>query len=149
MLQLAANPAFRLYAACSILLVVMMYVLGFRQASTRIKHGITLNPEDRTGGNKQKARPAAQAEHPDVERTARVYRNAQENVPFFLVLGLMGVLAGVPLLALQMSLIGFTVSRFVYTFAYLNALQPWRSLSFGVGALANLALGVLTLVHVY
>jgi len=150
--ELTQDPALRLFAACALILVLKMYFLGFYTAFLRGKHGISVNPEDerlqeKRGNKKKNAQPVTS--HPEVERVGRVHRNGMENVPFFLALGLTAVVAGVPLLGLQICFIGFTVARLVYTFAYLNALQPWRSLSFGVGLMTNLALGVMTVIHVY
>jgi len=153
MLELAHDPAFRLFACCALILIVLMHFLAFYSALTRNRAGIMINPEDaalqRQQGSKARTVASTATVPPDVERAARVHRNGLENVPLFLGLGMIGVLAGTPLLQLQICFIAFTVSRLIYTFAYLNAVQPWRSMSFGMGLLSNLSLGVLTMIHIF
>lgn len=138
------DPAFKLYAICAVILVVKMYGVGVFTVITRGRTNTTLNREDAPLLKRQ----LQDQEHPDVARVLRAHRNDLENIPAFLALGLIAVLAGIPLLGAQICFIAFTVGRVLHTFMYLNALQPWRTLSFGVAALSNLALGVMILIRV-
>lgn len=137
-------PGFRLYAICAILLIIKMHGVGIYTATVRGRHKVTLNPEDAKSGAQ-----LTTTEHPEVERVLRAHRNDLENIPGFLVLGLVGVLTGAPLTALQITLVAFTVARFVHSVAYVRGLQPWRSLSYGVGLLGSLAMMVLVLIRVF
>jgi prostaglandin-E synthase 1 len=130
------DPAFKLYAVCAVIVVFKMYFVAVYTSVTRHRTGTTLNREDA----KLTGRQLNEVEHPDVQRVQRVHRNDLENIPAFLGLGLVAVLAGIPLLAAQLCFVGFTASRVFHSVAFLKELQPWRTLSFGVGLLCNLAL---------
>jgi glutathione S-transferase len=56
-----------------------------------------------------------------VERIRRIHLNDLENVPFFLVAGLLFVLTAPPLLLAQWLLYGYVVSRFLHFAAYYSA----------------------------
>ena len=138
----AAFPGLRLYALCAIILVFKMYAVGVYTAVTRSRLKVALNPEDA-------ARFGAQlttAEHPDVERVLRAHRNDLENIPPFLILGFIAVLVGAPVWGLRVAFIAFTAARVVHSIAYVKAMQPWRSMSFGIGTLSVLALSVMIFI---
>jgi glutathione S-transferase len=56
-----------------------------------------------------------------VERVRRILLNDLENLPFFLVAGLLFVLTGPSLLATQLLLYGYVVSRLLHFAAYFTA----------------------------
>ncbi len=137
-------PGFRLHALCTIVLILKMTAVGIYTAVTRSRLKVALNPEDA-------ARSGAQlttTEHPEVERVLRAHRNDLENIPTFLILGLIAVLAGAPVLGLRICFIAFTAARVVHSIAYIKSMQPWRSLSFGVGQLSMLSLMVMILIRI-
>ncbi len=121
-----------------------MYAIGIYTASTRARHKVALNPEDAARFGRQ----LSTSEHPEVERVQRAHRNDLENIPAFLLLGLIAVLAGVPQLGLHICLIAFTAARVGHSVAYLKAMQPWRSVSFGVGQLSTLGLMVMIFLRI-
>ncbi|MBF5045197.1 MAPEG family protein [Aggregicoccus sp. 17bor-14] len=129
-------PGFRLLALCTLLLVLKMHAVGIWTGVVRSRRGLRTNPEDaqKYGGQ------AASAEHPDVERGLRAHRNDVENIPPFLLLAFAAVLAGAAPDAVRVCVVAFTAARFVHSLAYLRSVQPWRSLSWGVGLLATLVL---------
>ena len=98
----------------------------------------TLNPEDAQtilrGAAIVEAEPAA------VARVLRAHRNSFDNTIPFLLLAF--VFAAMRPSALEAQIIfgTFTAARLVFSVAYLKGLQPWRSLAYGVGMLATLAL---------
>lgn len=136
-------PGFTLYALCAVVLILKMYVLGAYTATVRARNKVTLNKEDAGRRGTQ----LVDAEHPDVQRVLRAHRNDMENVVPFLVLGLLAVLAGAPLTGMRIAFIAFTVTRLAHSLFYLNGIQPWRSMSFGVGALSNLALMIMIAIR--
>jgi microsomal prostaglandin-E synthase 1 len=138
-----AAPGFRLYALCAIVLILKMNAVGIYTASTRARLKVALNPEDAARFGAQ----LATTEHPDVERVLRAHRNDLENIPSFLVLGLIAVLAGAPVLGMQICFIAFTAARVGHSIAYIKSMQPWRSISFGIGQLSALALMVMILIR--
>jgi prostaglandin-E synthase 1 len=142
---LLALPGFRLYALCVIVLVLKMNATGIFTAMTRGRLKVAVNPEDAASFGAQ----LTAAEHPDVERVLRAHRNDLENIPSFFILGLIAVMAGAPLLGMQIAFIAFTAARVLHTIAYVKAMQPWRTMSFGIGTLAKLALMVMILIRLF
>lgn len=65
--------------------------------------------------------PGQLAPNERVERIRRIHMNDLENLPFFLVAGLLYVLTGPPLLVAQVLLYGYVVSRLLHFAAYLGA----------------------------
>lgn len=136
-------PGFRLYAVCTILLVIKMFAVGVYTGMVRSKFKVAVNPEDA----KQFGAQLVETDHPEVARVLRAHRNDLENIPAFLFLGLIAVLAGAPAVGLSICFIAFTVARFAHSVAYLKGLQPWRSMSFGIGTLSMLVLMVLIVIR--
>jgi prostaglandin-E synthase 1 len=136
-------PGFRLYALCAIVLILKMNAVGIHTARTRMRLKVALNPEDAARFGAE----LTNTEHPEVERVLRAHRNDLENIPNFLVLGLIAVLAGAPVLGLQICFIAYTAARVGHSIAYIKSMQPWRSISFGVGQLSTLALMVMIFVR--
>ncbi|HEX5754240.1 MAG TPA: MAPEG family protein [Archangium sp.] len=139
-----AFPGFRLYALCAVILVIKMFAVGIYTAMTRSRLKVAMNPEDAARFGAQ----VTATEHPDVERVLRAHRNDLENIPGFLILGLIAVLAGVPVLGLRICFIAYTAARVVYSVAYVKAMQPWRSMSFGIGTLCMFALCVMIIIRI-
>lgn len=143
-LLLLNDPAFKVYAVCAVIVVLKMYMVGFYTGVVRRRVGVTTIREDVRQGTQ-----LAEVEHPEVQRVHRVHRNDLENIPAFLALGLIAVLAGVSPLGAEICFVLFTAARVTHTLAFLNAKQPWRSISFGLGVLANMALMVMILIRVF
>ncbi|MCB9689518.1 MAG: MAPEG family protein [Alphaproteobacteria bacterium] len=130
--------SFQVWLATAIVLGANLILLAGAAAATRNAANEVVNPEDRAlnaqaevvyeGGNDRTA------------RLRRAHRNALENVPLFLVTGL-GLCATNAPFALVAGLFGvFTAARLAHSVAYLRSMQPWRTASFAVGALDQLAL---------
>jgi len=125
------DAAFRAYAiACSIL-VFKMFAAAILTAATRTRVKQFLNPEDAglLGG------AGVMQEHPDVQRMLRLHRNDLENILPFFTVGLIFVLMGAPAYGAQAYFYTFAGARIVHTITYVAKLQPWRTLSFALGAL--------------
>lgn len=130
--------ALQAWFATTIVLGANLILLAGTSAATRNAANEVVNPEDRAlnaqaevvyeGGNDRTA------------RLRRTHRNALENVPLFLITGL-GLCATPAPFALVAGLFGvFTAARVLHSVAYLRSMQPWRTASFAVGALDQLAL---------
>lgn len=141
---LLSFPALRLYALCTILLVLKMHAVGIATGVARTRAKVTMNPEDAARYNAQ----ASDVDPPEVARALRAHRNDLENIPPFLLLALVGVLVGAAPLGLKITLIAFTAARVGHSIAYLRSMQPWRSITFGVGQLCVLALVVMILLRI-
>lgn len=144
MQPLASNPAFQAYAVMAVVLSLNMLVLWAYSGAVRGKTKTTPNPEDARGATK-----VAEIEPPEVARVLRAHRNASANIVPFFVLGLVYVLAGAPGTAAEVVFGGFTVARLAHSWAYLGGKQPWRSIFFGLGGVATVALIVLLLKTVF
>lgn len=141
MIGLADNPAFQTYALCSSLLALKLIWSSVYSGTRRqINKGYT-NPEDARvfGGGGVDAAPV---EAPAVAHALRIQRNDAENLPAFFAIGLVFVLSGASASSAAIYLWTFTISRLAHTFFYTNQMQPWRAISFGVGALAVLGMSV-------
>lgn len=141
---LLSFPGFRLFALCTIILVLKMHAVGVYTGVVRGKAKVATNAEDAKAFGSQHV----DNEPPEVLRVLRAHRNDLENIPAFLFLGLLAVLLNAPALGLRISLIAFTAARVAHSIAYLRAMQPWRSISFGVGQLSTLALMVMILLRI-
>jgi prostaglandin-E synthase 1 len=147
MSTLLADPRFRLYAICSVILSLEMLIIGAYTAATRAKHNNFLNPED-IGVSRKDAKLVEGAEHPDVARIMRAHRNLIESLPLFFALGLVFVLAGAPPLGAKICFSVFTAARVLHAIVYIKELQPWRTLCFAIGALSLVAMMVMIMMTV-
>ena len=76
------------------------------------------------------------------KRAGHAWRNDLENIPIFLILGMIYVYAALPAMPFLIYCVVFTVARIFHTIFFLRAAQPWRTIAFFVGQLATLALMV-------
>ncbi|MCA9635718.1 MAG: MAPEG family protein [Myxococcales bacterium] len=129
------------YAICTLILCLNMTVLWLASGAVRGKTKTTPNPEDAKTVVKGSA--VADETPPEVARVLRAHTNTVVNTVPFLFVAQVYVAAGASG-EMAWALIGtFTAARVLYSFFYLNGVQPWRTLIFGVGVLATLA----TMVH--
>lgn len=127
-------PAVRLFAVCSLILVLKMMLTGSYTSYLRIRRRVYATPED----YEFQGLSASGGADEEVERVRRAHRNDLENVlPFFLV-GFVYALSEPSLLAARIGFIGFTAARILHTIFYVRSMQPWRTIAFGVGALLML-----------
>jgi uncharacterized membrane protein YecN with MAPEG domain len=118
------------YALTTVALFLKMFSTSAVQASGRIGTNTFVNPEDaRFYG---KTEPAAE-EAPLVRRAQAVWRNDLENIPIFLFLGLVYVLARCWPVGAVIYFSSFVVARIFHAVFYFKAMQPWRNISYDVG----------------
>lgn len=144
---LLADPQFKLFAICAVILSAQMLVLGGYTAATRAKNKNYLNPEDNKVSFKE-ARLVEGAEHPDVARVQRAHRNLLESLPMFFALGLIYLLAGASPLGAKICFGTFTGARVLHSIIYIKELQPWRTITYALGSLALAGMMVLILMTV-
>jgi uncharacterized MAPEG superfamily protein len=147
MSTLIADPQFKLYAICTVILSFLMLALGFITASRRAKHKGYMNPEDTSVSSKD-AKLVEGVEHPDVARAIRAHRNLLESLPLFLALGLLCVILGVAPLGAKICIGAFTGARVLHTIVYLKEMQPWRTIFFAIGSLALVGMMVQIVIAV-
>lgn len=132
-----ADPVFQAYSLAVLVVSLTLYGLGFVTAKRRAERKVVLNAED---VSVNAGSTVGDVEHPDVLRIKRAHLNLLEGaVPFFII-GLLYTFTG-PSLALARALFGiFTVSRLLHAFFYLNAKQPFRTISFALGTLCSIVM---------
>jgi uncharacterized MAPEG superfamily protein len=136
---LAMNPAFRTYALCSAILALKMLVSAFYTGSRRQKHQGYINAEDaRVFGSDGTV--ASRDEAPAVAHALRIQRNDLENIPAFFAIGLIYVLIGATPRGAGAYFWTFTIARVAHTIFYTYNVQPWRAISYGVGALCMIGM---------
>ena len=135
------QPVLQLFAVCSAVVVLTLYMLGVITARTRNQRKAVINPEDVKVNSGAKV---VDEEHADVLRIKRAHLNGLENaVPFF-VIGFLYTMTDPSLVLARVLFITFAVVRVLHAVFYLNAKQPFRTAAFGVAALVN----VIMLVQV-
>ena len=135
-----ANPAFVPYVVAMLLLVANLLFLWAYSGVMRTKTKSALNHEDAAQFK------VAQVEHdpPEVARVLRAHANAMAMFVPFAALAFIMIMMNVPPLATRILLAAFVAGRWIHSFAYLRALQPWRTLSFVVSVLATF--GVMAVI---
>jgi uncharacterized MAPEG superfamily protein len=133
--SLATNPAFIAYAVTLIVLSLDLLLLWAYSGAVRGRAKATPNIEDARGSNK-----LVELEPPEIARVLRVHANAAANVVPFAILGLVYVLEGAQATTASIVFGVFAIARIAHAFAYLGGKQPWRTISFAVGALSTLVL---------
>ena len=132
------TPTFQAYVACAVVLGMNMLILANNTALSRAKADEVINPEDIVLNKKAKVVGNAGIEK--VERYRRAHRNALENNLLFLVTGFVLTFTPVPFLTAGILFGVFVFARVVHSFAYVMQKQPFRTASFAVGALTQIAL---------
>ena len=145
------NPVFTAYMIAAALMIIKLLGQGWMTVFRMIKiNGGMLNPEDL---NKTIANPTPhkdQLEPNDyVERSRRMQRNDLENIPAFLVAGLLFVVVEPSLLLAQILFYGFVIARLLHFWAYITA-KPHevRAVFFSVGSLMTIFMATYVLVIV-
>jgi uncharacterized MAPEG superfamily protein len=134
---------FKIFAAISALLILKMVLLAFSVGTVRTLRRRWSSPEDAKfiGGSTEA--------DPLVERLRRAHLNAIENELPFIGIGLLFVLVGAPVLGIQAYGYTFLVARVVHSVTYVASLQPFRTLSFGLGALCLLGMSTQVLMAAF
>jgi uncharacterized MAPEG superfamily protein len=140
MVSLTHDPAFVAYAVCMLVLSANLIFLWVYSGAVRGGTKTTPNPED--ARTIARGVTVAEIDPPAVARVLRAHKNAMANIFPFAALGLVFVLAGGSALAAEVIFGVFAFARLAHSFAYLAGKQPWRSIFFGLGGLATLALMV-------
>jgi len=107
-----ANPVFRLYVVAAAIMTLKLMGQGWATVAVMMRRGRGYaSPEDlRPGAINRAPDPAQLDPDPAVERARRMHRNDPENIPGFLVAGLLFV-AVAPLRAAWLLMDGFALTR--------------------------------------
>lgn len=143
------SPLFATYAVAAALMILkavgMSWLTVYRMMTTRTGFR---SPEDlRKTRLNPDPDPGQLAPNEYVERIRRIQLNDLENLPFFLVAGLLFVLTGPPLLLAQCLLYGYVVSRLLHFLAYFTAqTHDMRATLWTIGSTILIVLTVWVLV---
>lgn len=138
-----SHVSLKVFALCCVILFFKMSAIVIFQAIQRSKTKYVINPEDKlipgaiVGGTT-----------PELDRSNNAFRNDFENIPIFLFLALSYVLLNCWETGAIIYFSTFTFARCLHTFSYLKALQPWRSISFGIGLLMSNIVAIHIIIKV-
>jgi glutathione S-transferase len=121
---------YQFYSLITVVLFFKMLANSVIQALGRINTKTFTNPEDASYfGVPAPATEEAQV----VKRAAAVWRNDLENIPIFLFLGLEYVNLGCWSGGAYIYFSIFTGARILHTVAYMQGMQPSRTIFWGIG----------------
>ncbi len=143
------NPLFATYVIAATLMILKAVSMSWLTVVRMLQeNGGFRSPEDLRKTPLNPAPDARQLERNErVERVRRIHQNDLENLPFFLVAGLLYVLTGPSLLMAQLLLYGYVVSRLLHFAAYLSAqTHDVRATLWTVGSLILIFMTVRTLL---
>lgn len=130
----------KVYAICVVLLFFKGVSTGIYQGIVRSKAKAYSNPEDAKAlGGK-----FIEQELPEIEKANKAFRNDFENIPVFLALSLTYVLLGCWELGALIYFPIFTFARYLHTYCYIKSIQPYRSMSYGIG----LSISFIVAIHI-
>lgn len=142
MSDLLAQPVMHLFAVCSAILVLKMWLTGNCTGFLRVARGIFITSEDYAFAGKAEA-----AADPQIERLRRAHQNDLENILPFLSVGFLYALSEPSYNTAWWLFTIFTTGRVLHTVLYALALQPWRTIAFEMGNLSLLVMTGLLLVE--
>ena len=144
------NPVFVTYVVAATIMIIKMMGQGWITVYRMMRvGGGFLNPEDAAGGLANPNPRPGQLDADDyVERSRRMHGNDLENIPAFLVAGLLFALTQPPLLVAQVLLYGFVAARLAHFWAYFTAKShEVRATFFTIGSLIVIGMAVYTLIY--
>ena len=137
-------PLMKMYALTAVVLMFKMFAVSIVQGRGRAGAKVFTVPEDaKLFGGKLEAQEA-----PSVERASNCWRNDLENIPMFLIIAGIYVMAGLSQQAFAYYCGIFMAMRILHTFFYINAVQPWRTVVYTIGTFAMFAMAIHLLIEV-
>jgi uncharacterized MAPEG superfamily protein len=142
------DAVFRTYVIAATIMILKLMGQGWLTVYRMMKvGGGFLNPEDARPGLANPKPRAGQLDLDDyVERSRRMHRNDLENIPAFLVAGLLSAWTHPSLLVAQLLLYGFVVTRSAHFVSYVTARShEVRATFFTIGSLIVIGMAGYTL----
>jgi len=137
-MHLTNDPILGLYALVASLVSLHLIVLAAYTGRVRTLHKTFVNPEDAAAFKGK----GVEIEHPDVLRVKRAHMNALENAVPFLAIGLLYALSGPSKVGAQAYFFTYLGARVLHSIFYLAQKQPFRTITFAIGALACTGMAV-------
>ncbi|XP_050441876.1 microsomal glutathione S-transferase 1-like [Adelges cooleyi] len=141
------NPVFECYAFYSSILIIKMIAMSLLTAFQRMRKKVFISPEDKSMSKGSEVK----YDDPDVERVRRAHLNDVENIPIFLISGLLFV-ASKPSEMLAMNLFRlFTIVRILHTVVYAIFVvpQPARAIMFLTGVVINVIMIICIILKMH
>jgi glutathione S-transferase len=143
------NPLLATYAIAASLMILKAVAMSWLTVIRMMQEkGGYRSPEDlRKTPLNPNPDPTQLAPNERVERVRRIHLNDLENIPFFLVSGLLFVLSDPPLWLAWLLLYGYVLSRLLHFVAYFTAqTHDMRATFWTIGSLILIAMTLWTLV---
>ena len=142
------NPVFVIYMIAAALMVLKVMGQGWVTVYRMLKvGGGWASPEDLRSGIINRHPDPSQMEINDyVDRSRRIHRNDLENIPAFLAVGILFVIAGPSTILAGVLMYGFVAARLLHTLAYATQQShEVRATLYTVGSLSVIAMAVYVL----
>ena len=142
------NPVFATYVIAACLMILKVVAMSWLTVVRMMQEKAGFrSPED---AKKSPTNPAPRegqvGPNERVDRIRRIQLNDLENIPFFLVAGLLYVTTGPDLVLAQWLFYGFAAARLAHTLAYSTAQShEVRAVFYTIGSLIVIAMGVWVL----
>nr|AUZ41751.1 microsomal glutathione transferase 1 [Apostichopus japonicus] len=145
------KEVFQLYIAHACINILKMIFVAYYTVFKRFANKTFSTKEDYEGFaatmEKDDVKKKLAECDPEVERVRSCHRNDLENIPAFLVVGLLYALTNPGVDAVSLHFRVFTLCRIIHTMSYLLPLpQPSRFLGFSVGTLSMVSMAIQTLL---
>jgi prostaglandin-E synthase 1 len=134
---LASLPAFQPYVISLLVLGANLVGLANATALTRGQASEVINPED-VALNK-KASVVYEGGNDRTARYRRAHRNALENTPVFMISALVLTLMGASATVAAALFYSYAALRIAHSVCYVKGIQPFRTLSFVLALLVQIA----------
>ena len=142
------NPVFVTYMIAASIMILKIMGQGWMTVYRMLKSDSGLvTPEDlRTGLINRNPVPEQLEVNDYVDRSRRMHRNDLENIPAFLMAGLLFVASGPSILLANFLMYGFVVSRLLHSMAYATKQShEVRATLYTVGSLIVIAMALIVL----
>ena len=144
---LASLPAFTPYAVSVMALGLNLLGLANATAISRGQANEVINPEDKKLN--QKASVVFDEGNDRTARYRRAHRNALENVPLFMITAFVLTLMGASSTVGAALFYPYAVLRILHSVCYVKQVQPFRSITFALAALLQVAVLGLIGYHTF
>jgi len=144
------NPVFRTYVIAATLMILKGVSMSWLTVARMMRENAGFRAPEDLRKTPLNPNPNAQQTAPNerVERIRRIQLNDLENLPYFLVAGLLYVLTAPSLAVAQWLFYGYVVSRLLHFGAYLSAqVHDVRATLWTVGSLILIYMTVHTLIY--
>jgi glutathione S-transferase len=144
------NPVFRVYAVAAGILILKMASQSWITVYRMLKVNAGMrNPEDaRVSPMNPHGHPGQLDPNEYVERSRRMHGNDVENIPIFLVAGLLYVCSGPGLGAATALFATYVVSRLAHFYVLMSARShEARAATWTIGSIVIYAMTVIALIH--